>query len=98
MVEKKDIPVAPVASVHHDKVAYTIEIKLPGVDKKDIEFEASAHHFSVSAPRDHTKYSWSWALVHKVDPKKAKATYTNGLLRVTLPVVERVKGEEISIE
>ncbi|MFZ0926229.1 MAG: Hsp20/alpha crystallin family protein [Halobacteriota archaeon] len=97
MVEKKRHPSVPRASVSHEKDAYTIEVELPGVDKKDVEFEASKHSFSVRAPRDDKKYSWSWPLAHAVDPDKANATFSDGLLRATLPIVEREKGAKIPV-
>jgi HSP20 family molecular chaperone IbpA len=46
LAEKKErIPVAPDAVFYHDAENYTIIVELPGVHKKDIEFEAGKTGF-----------------------------------------------------
>jgi HSP20 family molecular chaperone IbpA len=40
LAEKERIFVAPNAFLYHDKKNYTIEVELPGADKKDIKVEA----------------------------------------------------------
>jgi HSP20 family protein len=98
MEELDRIPVVPTASLCHDKESYTIEIELPGVHKKDIEFEASDNSFCLSAPRDDIEYFGCWMLAHSIDPTKAKATFSNGLLRVTAPLAESLEGVKVPIK
>jgi HSP20 family protein len=98
MEEIDRIPVVPTASLCHDKESYTIEIELPGVHKKDIEFEASDNSFCLRAPRDDIEYFGCWMLAHSIDPTKAKATFTNGLLRVTAPLAESLEGVKVPIK
>jgi HSP20 family molecular chaperone IbpA len=98
VAEKDRIPVAPDAVFYHDAETYTIVVELPGVHKKDIEFEAMENGFCVTAPRDHIKYSGCWVLTHKTDPTKAMATFPNGLLKVTMPLAERVAGFMVPIK
>jgi HSP20 family molecular chaperone IbpA len=63
-------------------------VELPGVYKKDIESEAMENGFCVRAPRDDIKFSGCWALPHKTEPAKTTATFSNGLLKVSIPLVE----------
>jgi HSP20 family protein len=98
MEEIARIPVVPTITLGHDKDNYTIEVELPGVHKKDIDFEAAENSFCLSAPRDDIEYFGCWMLAHAIDPKKATATFSNGLLRVTAPLVEIFEGVKVPIK
>jgi len=75
-----------------------IEIGLPGVEKKDIEFEDSETGFCLRAPRDNAEYVGCWFLAHTIDPNKAEATFSNGLLEVIIPLMEIFEGVKVSIK
>ena len=99
MAEKIErIPVAPEVVFYHDAGTYTIVVELPGVHKKDIEFEVMENGFCLTAPRDDIVYRGCWALMIKTDPKKATATFSNGLFKATIPLAERVAGVKVSIK
>jgi HSP20 family protein len=98
MDEIERIPVVPNSSLCHDQDTYTIEIELPGVHKKDIEFDASENSFCLSAPRDDIEYFGCWILAHAIKPEEAKATFSNGLLRVTAPLAETIEGIRVPIK
>jgi HSP20 family molecular chaperone IbpA len=92
------IPVAPEAVFYHDTETYTIIVELPGVHKKDIKFEAMENGFCLTAPRDDITYRGSWALMIKIDPKKATATFSNGLFKAVVPLAERVASVKVPIK
>ena len=69
-------------------------MELPGVHKKDIEFEAMENGFCLTAPRDDIEYRGCWVLMLKADPKKATATFSNGLFKAIIPLAERVASVE----
>jgi len=98
MDEKERIGVVPDASLYHDKDTYTIEVELPGVHKKDIELEASENGFCLVAPREDIEYVGCWILAHTIEPQKANATFSNGLLKVTVPLVESFEGVKVPIK
>jgi HSP20 family protein len=98
LAEKDRISVLPDTSIWHDRENYMIEIELPGVDKKDIEFEASESGFCLKAPRDDIEYVGCWFLSHSIDPEKVDATFKNGLLKATVPIAERFEGTKIPIK
>lgn len=62
-----------------------IEVVLPGVEKKDISFKISEDGFYVKATKEGVEYADSYSICCPVNPDKATANYSNGLLKVTVP-------------
>lgn len=89
----------PLTDVIEDAKQVAITMELPGVEKKDINLHMTAEELEVSVDNDLRKYHKRVKLPAKVDPKTTKATYTNGILDVT---VQRVKagaaGVKIDVE
>ena len=89
----------PLTDVIEDARQVAITMELPGVEKKDINLHMTADELEVSVDNDARKYHKRVKLPAKVDPKTTKATYTNGVLDVT---VQRVKsgasGVKIAVE
>jgi HSP20 family protein len=98
LAEKERTFVAPNAFFYHDAKNYTIDVELPGADKKDIKVEAGENGFCLSAPREDIEYAGCWALSHSINPEGATATFKNGLLRVTIPLAERLEGVKVPIK
>jgi HSP20 family protein len=71
-----------------DDETLKIEVELPGVKKKDITFRLREDSFYIRAPKDDYEYIGSYAVCCPVVPEKAEATYTDGLLKVTVPYKE----------
>ncbi|MGZ4902451.1 MAG: Hsp20/alpha crystallin family protein [Halobacteriota archaeon] len=98
MAEEERIFVAPNAFFYHDEKNYTIDVELPGVDKKDIKVEAGEKGFCLTAPRDDVEYVGCWTLAHTVNPEGATATFKNGLLKVTIPLTGRLEGVKVPVK
>jgi len=62
-----------------------IEVVLPGVEKKDISFKISESGFYVKATKEGVNYKGSYSIDCSVMPEKTVATYSNGILKVTVP-------------
>jgi HSP20 family protein len=62
-----------------------IEIVLPGVEKKDVSFKISDSGFYVKASKEGVEYTDSYAFYCPVEPEKAVANYSNGLLKISVP-------------
>lgn len=62
-----------------------IQIDLPGVDKKDIQFNFLEDGFYIIAKSDEGTYKGAFALPAPVEYDKAIAEYDNGLLTVNVP-------------
>lgn len=78
---------SPVISVYPDDKYENllIEVILPGIEKKDISFKIDANSFYVAASKEGVTYLDSYSIACPVDPEKAVAKYSNGVLKVTLP-------------
>lgn len=78
---------------------YHIEVKLPGVEKESLVLKMHEDSFFLKGETDDTVYIGSYAVCCEVDPKKAKAVYKNGLLKVDVPFKNVMEGAvDIQIE
>jgi len=74
--------------------------ELPGVAKEEIKLSGTPEKLTISVDTPQRKYYKQIDIPSKIDPKKAKTSYKNGVLEVTLPKIEeeQVNGEPIKIE
>ena len=79
-------------------IVFTID--MPGVSKKDIDIEIEEHSIKVSAENSgKRKYNYSRKFKPAVDPDSAKATFTNGVLDITVTKVEsKPTGRKVAIK
>ena len=76
-------------------------VELPGVEKSDIKLQGTEDTLTISVDTSERKYFKEIETPAKIEPKKAKTSYKNGVLEVTLPKIEDGKkpgGERITIE
>ena len=90
----------PLVDVLGDKENVRVIVEVPGVDKKDIKLSCSERMLTISVNAEEKKYYKDVELPDEVDPKTAKAKYTNGVLEITLAKVKtkKLSGETIRIE
>jgi HSP20 family protein len=74
--------------------------ELPGVAKEEIKLSGTKDLLTISVDTPQRKYYKQIDIPSKIDPKKAKTSYKNGVLEVTLPKMEetRSSGEPIKVE
>ena len=76
-----------------------IEVELPGVKKENIKFKMDETGFYINAKKEDVEYLGTFALCCPVFPKRAKAAYKEGLLKVTVPYKENLeKALEVPIK
>jgi HSP20 family protein len=77
-----------------------IVAELPGVDKKDIKLNSTEDTLTIAVDAGERSYFKEITLPTKVDVQKAKSTYKNGVLEVTLPAkkTHEPKGQPIKID
>jgi HSP20 family protein len=93
-----------------------VEMQVPGFKKEDIKVSFQDDYLKVEGRAEEEKEEKEknyWRkeirkgsfvrvipLPKKVDPKKAKASFKDGILKISLPKIEEIKeaGEEIKIE
>jgi HSP20 family protein len=73
---------------------------MPGIEKTDIEVNATESEVVIKAEGSGRKYYKSIVTPSPVDPDSANAKYNNGVLEVTLRLKEsnKPKGKKIDIE
>jgi HSP20 family protein len=98
MVEKIVSPDICVFS-DEDLDTLNIQIELPGVDKQNIDLRFYEDGFYIVAKKEDTKYMGSYSLIFSVQPEKAIANYSNGLLAVNIPYKKPLKdGISVKID
>jgi HSP20 family protein len=65
-----------------------IEVILPGIEKENISFKLAEDGFYVKATKEGVEYVDSYSICCPVNTDKAFATYSNGILKVTVPYQE----------
>jgi HSP20 family protein len=79
-------------------IVFTID--MPGVSKKDIDINIEEHSITVKAENGgKRKYNYSRKFKPAVDPETAKATFTNGVLDITVTKLEsKPTGRKVAIK
>ena len=89
----------PMSYEDRDKdIVFTID--MPGVQKKDIDINIDKHSIKVSAQNDKGRnYNYTRRFKPTVDESSAVATFTNGVLDITVKKVEeKDKGTKVKIK
>ena len=88
----------PMSYEDRDKdIVFTID--MPGVSKKDINIEVEDHFIKVSATNGNGRdYNYTRRFKPLVDVDSAKATFTNGVLDITVNKIAEKKGKQVKIK
>ncbi len=88
----------PMSYEDRDKdIVFTID--MPGVQKKDIDISIDEHSIKVTAENDKGRnYNYTRRFKPTVDASSAVATFTNGVLDITVKKVEETKGTKVKIK
>lgn len=100
----------PKISVQETKTEYIVEADLPGMNKEDINVEISNHFLTISGERKSEKetenkkvfredqnfgyFSRTITLPNDVKTTDITSKYMNGVLTISMPRMEAVKGAE----
>lgn len=103
----------PLADIMENDKDITVTLELPGIDKKDIQLhlrkdqlEVKVEHKeesklkeegSIRLERSYKGFYRSLTLPCNVDADKAKAEYSNGILKISVPKKESSKKKKITI-
>ena len=100
---------SPKVNVIEGKDDFRLEVALPGLDRSDITVNVDKGLLQITAKKEYEtaenetirkrefgsySYSRSFRLNDKVDANTIAATFTNGVLTVTLPKKEEAKDKE----
>ena len=109
-----DITWSPRVDVNETENEITIDVELPGIDKKDVKVEVKNNVLSISGERKtekktenkessrierhYGKFERTFGLPDTVEADKVLAKYKDGILALTLPKTEKEKTKEIAVE
>ena len=104
--------VFPAMNVTQDKDAYYLRAELPGINAKELDLSVVKNKVSLAGKREvrqeegvsyHRRersggaFSRSVTLPLEVDAERVQASYTDGLLTVTLPKAEATKPRQVTV-
>ncbi len=105
---------SPLLDIHQDKDNIFVKAELPGMKKEEIDISLQEGMLTIAGERKHEKeykegesfrserffgrFHRSVMLPTPVDASKVKATYTDGILTVTLPKAEEAKPKQIEVK
>lgn len=94
----KDAIRKPLTDIFDEEKNVKIYIEVPGVEKQDIQLDITEEALDVKAKKFHTTVK----LPSGLDHEKASSKYTNGVLEVIIPKVQKSPDDEkrrtISVE
>jgi len=92
---------------------FLVKAEIPGVDKKDLDIEIGDDYITLRGEKKeteehkeedyyykesfHGKFLREIALPEKVKSDAAKATYENGILKISIPKAEESKAKKIEV-
>ena len=112
--DEVDVNFIPAANIKEGKTNYLVTLALPGLTKKDVEIEvkenllivkgAYSKEESTEDEKFHKReirsgsFSRSFRLGNNVDLEAVEATFSNGLLSVSIPKKEKEIAKKIAIK
>lgn len=93
-VTEKREPLLDVIALEKD---VRVIAELPGVQKEEIKLKVSENMLTISVDTPQRKFFKEIDLPSKVEPEKAKSTYKNGILEVTLSKKGERESEGVPI-
>ena len=89
----------PITDVNYTDNSVSITLEIPGVDKKDIDVDATENKVIIKVNTETRQYFKEVKLKHSVVPNSAKATYTNGILDLVFKKRDKTpKGTKIEVK
>jgi HSP20 family protein len=109
-----DTPWTPIVDIYETQDSVIIDAELPGMKQSDIEVNVTDNTLTIKGEKKQEKetkeenfyrvervyglFSRTFTLPVGVHADKIKATYKDGVLKITLPKAEEVKPKLIPIE
>ena len=81
-----------------EKKLVRVIVEMPGVTKESIKITGTENHLILSARNETREIKTEVPINAKVDPKTAKASYKNGVLDITLKLIEASNPEGVDIQ
>lgn len=111
----KSVNSAVAANIKEDETAYHIELAAPGLKKEDFAISLNNNQLTISAKQEdskeektenytrkefsYTSFERSFRLPKNINSEQIQAAYTDGILKIELPKVEKpvVEPKQIAV-
>jgi HSP20 family protein len=80
-----------------EKKQVRVIVEMPGFTKESIKITGTQNKLQLSASHESRNIETEIPIEAKVDPKSAKATYKNGVLDITLRLIEAPRQDGVDI-
>jgi HSP20 family protein len=106
--------VYPLLDIKEDKEKFIIDIEVPGVDKNDLKISIKKDNLIIQGEKKEEKkkeeesylrversygnFMRSVNLPAEVNQSKITAQYNNGVLKITLPKIQKEKAKELEVK
>ena len=100
MTQEEKRVVVPEVVINHnaDNTGLEIRVDLIGALKESVDLDMGEKGFCLKAEAEDFRYENCFMLAHEVKSQEAKAKFTSGLLKVSVPFKDVVHGHKVSIE
>ena len=90
----------PLSQIDIDTENKTVRVivEMPGFTKESIHITGTENTLKLTAHNETRQLDTEIPINAKVDPKTAKATYKNGVLDITLTLLEKPKSDGVDIQ
>lgn len=90
----------PISQVDIDteNMRVRVIVEMPGFTKESIKITGTQNQLQLSASQETRQIDTEIPIDAKVDPASAKATYKNGVLDITLKLLEKPQPEGVDIQ
>lgn len=90
----------PLSQIDIDTENKTVRVivEMPGFTKESIHITGTENTLKLTAHHETRQLDTEIPINVRVDPKTAKATYKNGVLDITLTLLEKPKTDEVNIQ
>ena len=99
----------PAVNIREDEKNYTLDLAIPGIDKKDLKIDVNEDVLTISSEKSnesdeskngfkrkefsYSAFSRSFYVPENVDREKIDANYKDGILSISLPKLEEDKSK-----
>jgi HSP20 family protein len=106
--------VVPAMDLYFKDGQYSVEVALPGIDKKDVDIEIEGNRLTVTGKfakeerEDDKRYHYrelrrgnfvrSMTFPEDIDPAKVTATFDRGLLKIEIPSLRPAPTQKVAIK
>jgi len=113
-VAEREVAWLPALNLEETDDEFIVKVELPGLKKEDVKIHLTDDSLTISGERKMEKeekgktyhrvemaygrFQRTITFPSEVEPDKARATYKDGILTITVPKSEKAKPKEIEIE